>query len=241
MISSWRGFLFFLASREELANLSWRTWLGPALVAAWLAGMGRYWDHPSAHLLQMFGVGSVIYVFVLGTLLWAVILPLAPRRWAYLQVVTFVGLTAPPAFLYAIPVERWMTMDDAIRTNAWFLAVVAAWRVALLLFVYRRYAELTWPRAIVGALLPLTVIVVGLTALNLERAVFAIMGGFHERTANDGAFAVLILLTLVSFVGALPLLGAYAYLATRAPLEGPDPLRSFSLRPDSPPRKNGSS
>jgi hypothetical protein len=66
VIASWARYLLFLASQEELADLSWRTWLGPALVATWLAGMGRYWDHPSAGLLQMLGVGSVVYVFLLG-------------------------------------------------------------------------------------------------------------------------------------------------------------------------------
>jgi hypothetical protein len=40
--------------------------------------------------------------------------------------------------------------------NAWFLAVVALWRVALLVFFLRRHARLTYPRLLVGAFLPLT-------------------------------------------------------------------------------------
>lgn len=218
-MATWVRYLFFMADREELATLSWRKWLGPALIATWLAGMGRYWDHPSAQLLQMFGVGSVVYVFVLGTLLWAVIAPLRPRRWGYLQTVTFVSLTAPPALLYAIPVERWLTMDAAIVTNAWFLAVVAAWRVVLLVTVLRRYGGLTWPRTIIGCLLPLSAIVAVLFVLNLEKAVFEIMGGFRQPTANDGAYAVLFLLTALSFYAAVPLLVAYLILVWRARLE----------------------
>ena len=139
-MKTWARYLLFLSNEAELLSLGWASWLGPALVATWLAGMGRYWDHPSASLPQMFGMGSVAYVFVLGALLWVAILPLKPRRWGYLQTVTFVALTAPPALLYAIPVERWMSMSDAIATNAWFLAVVAAWRVGLLFLVLRRYA-----------------------------------------------------------------------------------------------------
>ena len=219
MIATWARYLFFVSRREELASLTWQKWLGPALVATWLAGMGRYWDHPSAPLLQMFGLGSVVYVFVLGGLLWAVIAPLRPRRWGYLQTVTFVALTAPPAFLYAIPVERWMSMERAIATNAWFLAGVAAWRVALLVVVLRRHAELTWPRTIVGSALPLTAIVVTLFALNLEKAVFLVMGGFRQPTVNDGAYAVLFLLTFLSFYGAIPLLVAYVILVRRAWLD----------------------
>ena len=216
MVAAWARFLCFRSPREELAALSWRRWLGPALIVTWLAGMGRYWDHPSPHILQMWGLGSVVYVFVLGGLIWAAILPLEPARWGYLPVVTFVALTAPPALLYAIPIERWMTIDDAIVANAGFLGVVASWRVALLVFTLRRFAELTWPRALVGAALPLMVIVVALMALNLEKAVFEIMGGFRERTANDGAYTILFLLTALSFYGAIPLLAAYILIAWRA-------------------------
>jgi|GEM_PF-4987218 len=52
-------------------------------------------------------------------------------RDAWPAYLAFVTLTAPPALLYAIPVERFMTPSAASVTNAWFLAVVAAWRVGL--------------------------------------------------------------------------------------------------------------
>ena len=215
-MKTWARYLLFLSNEAELLSLGWASWLGPALVATWLAGMGRYWDHPSASLPQMFGMGSVAYVFVLGALLWVAILPLKPRRWGYLQTVTFVALTAPPALLYAIPVERWMSMSDAIATNAWFLAVVAAWRVGLLFLVLRRYAGLPWPRTVVGSLLPLCAIVATLFALNLEKAVFEIMGGFREPTANDGAYGILFLLTILAFYGSVPLLAIYLVMVRRA-------------------------
>jgi hypothetical protein len=215
-LKRWVRYLLFVATPDELAALSWRQWLGPALIATWLAGMGRYWDHPSASLPQMFGVGSLAYVFVLGALLWAIVLPLKPRRWAYLDVVTHVALTAPPAWLYAIPVERWMSLDDAISTNAWFLATVAAWRLGLLVTVLRRHAGLGWPATIIGSLLPMILIVVALTVLNLEKAVFEIMGGFRQPTANDGAYAILVLLTFISFYAALPMLIAYFVIAWAA-------------------------
>ena len=213
---TWARYLFFLSGEAELLSLGWASWLGPALVATWLAGMGRYWDHPSASLPQMFGLGSVTYVFVLGALLWVAILPLKPRRWGYLQTVTFVALTAPPALLYAIPVERWMSMDDAITTNARFLAVVAAWRVGLLFLVLRRYAGLSWPRTLVGSLLPLCAIVATLFALNLEKVVFDVMGGFRQPSANDGAYGILFLLTILAFYGSVPLLAIYLVMVRRA-------------------------
>ena len=76
-------------------------------------------------------------------------------------------------------------------------------------------ARLTWPRTIVGCLLPLCAIVTTLFSLNLERAVFNIMGGFRQPTANDGAYLVLFLLTYLSVYALLPLLAHYLALVVR--------------------------
>jgi hypothetical protein len=111
--------------------------------------------------------------------------------------------------LYAIPVEWWVSMPVARGLNAWFLAIVALWRVALLLLYLRRVARLHPVVVVIGALVPLMGIVVVLTALNLERAVFDFMGGFRDGTANDSAYAVLVTLTLFSVLGFLPVLIAY--------------------------------
>ena len=208
--------LTFRLTQKEFLELS-RGHLVFGLVCAWLAGMGRYWDDPGAHLLQRLGVGSVIYVFALSLFLWLLIWPLRPQNWSYRNAVTFVSLVAPPAMLYAIPVERWFTLSAATKINILFLAVVATWRVALLVFYLRRYARLE-PLAVgIAAILPLTVIVVTLTALNLERAVFEVMAGIDSNpTANDGAYAVLFLLSAFSFLAFLPLLTGYVVLVIAA-------------------------
>ena len=172
--------------------------------------MGRWWDDPEAHLLQHLGLGSLLYVFVLAFLLWLLIKPLGPQDWSYQGVLTFVALTSPPALLYAIPVERFLDLDTARQINVWFLAFVAAWRVGLLAFYLRRLARLPWYSVIVATLLPLTVIVSVLTALNLERAVFDVMGGLREEgTAGDQAYGVLMGLTLLSVLLVGPLLLVY--------------------------------
>ena len=46
-----------LADFERLENRH----LAVGLVAAWLVGMGRYWDNPRVGVLQHAGVGSVVY------------------------------------------------------------------------------------------------------------------------------------------------------------------------------------
>ena len=57
--------LTFRLTQKEFLELG-RKHLVFGLVCAWLAGMGRYWDDPGAHLLQRLGAGSVIYVFALS-------------------------------------------------------------------------------------------------------------------------------------------------------------------------------
>ena len=175
--------------------------------------MGRYWDNPRVSLSQHLGVGSVIYVFALALLLYLLGLPLRPKKWSYFRVCTFVSLVSPPAVLYAIPVERVFNLDIANSINVWFLGIVATWRVALLVFYLRRSGALAWGSVVTVTLLPLTLIIVTLTMLNLERAVFDFMGGMSQRSGNDGAYGALFLLSMLSLLLFIPTLILYAILA----------------------------
>ena len=197
--------------------------LGPLYVAmglafAWLAGVGRYWDHPKAELWQHLGLGSVAYVFAMAFLLWLIVWPLNPRGWRYRNVLVFVALTSPPAILYAIPVERFMALEAARSANVWFLATVALWRVLLLWLFLQRAAGLSHVRVFIGTFLPITLVVVALSILNLQHATFEIMGGLGpaERTSQDAAYGILITMSFLS-IFALPfLLIAYLFLAIKA-------------------------
>jgi hypothetical protein len=40
-------------------------------------------------------------------------------------------MTAPLAWLYAIPVERFLSAADSARANLWLLGIVSVWRVPL--------------------------------------------------------------------------------------------------------------
>ena len=180
------------------------------IVFAWIAGLGRYWDHPSAHIWQYMGLGSVIYIFVLAALIWILALPLRPERWSYLSVLTFVGLTSPLAWLYAIPVERLVSISFAISANVLFLALVAMWRVALYVYFLRVVAKLSGMKIFVLSLLPLTGIIFALVLLNLEHAVFNIMAGLESERiggelVHDQVYFFVIALGVVS-VFAAPIL-----------------------------------
>jgi hypothetical protein len=183
----------------------------------WLAGIGRYWDNPRAELWQIAGLGSLAYVFSLALVLWLLILPLRARRWSYRNVLLFVCLTSPPALLYAIPVERFMSGEAALAANAWFLGIVASWRVALLLVFLKRDAGLRAWEAIVACLLPLALIVVSLALLNLEHVVFNLMSGIRaeDRSVNDAAYLVVLTLSYFSFLASPLLAIAYLWLVFR--------------------------
>ena len=207
--------LSFRFQSEDLAFD--RRLLGFGLAFTWLAGIGRYWDHPDPHLLQRLGIGSVVYVFALAALLWIVLAPLKTGRLSFLSLLTLITLSSPPALLYAIPVERFVELETAQDINVWFLGIVATWRVAIFLRYLRVCLRLSIDRVIVAGFLPLCGIVFALTALNLEQAVFEVMAGLESPpgTPADGAYEVLMLLSMLSVLLAPILLLIYlTYLVT---------------------------
>jgi hypothetical protein len=207
-------FLSFRSTREEMLSFG-RKHLALGLFCTWLVGMGRYWDNQRVSLIQHLGIGSIVYIFALALLLYLIVLPLRPKDWSFFRVLTFVSLVSPPAVLYAIPVERFFDLDNANSINAVFLGIVAAWRVALLVFYLRRFAALEWFKVVTVTLLPLTLIVITLTILNLDRVVFDLMGGISptRRSGNDDAYSILFLLSLFSFLLFVPALTLYIIMA----------------------------
>lgn len=210
-----RDLLLFRPFKPALKD-HWVAYLAWGLFVTWLAGMGRYWDHPNANWWQYAGLGSVAYVFVLSAFLWAIVAPLRPRNWNFVAVLIFVTLTSLPAVLYAIPVEKFMPLPAAQTANVIFLAVVASWRVALLVVFLKRGAGLTATGVTVASLLPLTLIVTALAALNLEKAVFEIMGGNMQQTQNDAAYFILLVITVLSVILSPIMLIIYCVLVHRA-------------------------
>ncbi len=209
-----------LAFRRPSAALHshWQGFLAFGLACTWLAGIGRYWDNPRAEWWQLLGLGSLAYVFALALLLWLLLYPFRPLNWRYRNLLVFISLTAPPAWLYAIPVERFLPLQAAASANAWFLALVAAWRVGLLVRFLHRVAGLRPLELVVGTGLPLALIVVTLSLLNLEHVVFNIMAGIQpeDRSANDLAFQVVLVLAVLSFYASPILLLGWVILANAA-------------------------
>lgn len=210
-------FLTFRRPSEAMQR-QYPAYLAFGLIFTWLAGIGRYWDNPKAHFWQQLGLGSLIYVFLLALLLWGLLVPLRPKNWSYRNVLLFIPLTAPPAVLYAIPVERFMAAEPARTANAWFLVLVAVWRVALFFHFLRRVAGLSPVLVFVAGLLPMTLIIIALSLLNLEHVVFDLMAGIAEEdvTPNDSTYQVVLMLSLYSFLGAPILMTAFILAVVHA-------------------------
>jgi len=172
----------FLTFRNVSFNLaSYKaTYLTFAIITAWIAGLGRYWDHPDAAWWQYAGLGSVAYIFIMAFVLWLVVLPLRPKNWSYTSVFIFVGLTSPLAWLYAVPVERFLSIEMAISVNLWFLGIVAAWRVVLFAFFIWRAAKLRYLRFVMAVLTPLAFVMLILSLFNLQHVTFEVMAGIDR-------------------------------------------------------------
>ena len=219
-------FLTFRASSAELQNLNW-SHLAWGFFFVWLAGIGRSWDNAEAGLWRHLGVGSLIYVFALAALMATIIAPFfGTTDWrVYRRALTAICLTAPPALLYAIPVEAWMSASAARAANYSLLAIVALWRVALWMFYLRRGALFSWPRVLACTLLALCVIVGIFGALGLGSAVMNAMAGARspeQQAAEDSAARFTGALFLIAAVSFFPLLIFYTSQSFQAVRERRD-------------------
>lgn len=206
--------LTFRATREEMAAFDNRH-LALGFLTVWATGIGRSWDDAKAGLWQHLGVGSLIYVFFLALLLWVTVKALAPHV-SYKHVLTFVCLTALPGLIYALPVEKWFDAATARNLNSCFLAFVAIWRVALLVFYFRHYAGLSKEATAIGTLLPLATIMAPLTIFRVLLEIEQTMGGIREGPPPSAAEGVATSLGTLSIFLFLPLLIYYQILCGRA-------------------------
>ncbi len=200
--------LAFKLTKQEMLRFNIKHFIA-GFIGTWVVGMGRYWDDPGASLLQHLGLGSLIYLFVLASFIWLLLLPFKLENWNYFTVVTFIGLTSFPAIFYAIPVELIVSNELANSINVWFLAIVAAWRLGLLYYFLKHFTGLSRGNIFTVTLMPICLIISTLTVLNLHRVVFNLMGGVRNPTPHDSSYVVLMILTGASLILTIPLLIAY--------------------------------
>lgn len=200
--------LAFKLTHEEMLQFNSKH-LIVGFLGTWIVGMGRYWDDEKASLLQHLGFGSVIYIFALALFIWLILLPFKIEKWSYRIVLTFIALTSFPAIFYAIPVERFFSISTANTMNVWFLSIVALWRLCLLYYFLKHFTKLSTANIVTVTFMPICLIISVLTMLNLHNVVFQIMGGIRNPSPHDSSYLILMILTGVSMLLAIPLLIAY--------------------------------
>ncbi len=116
-----------------------RRFLGVGMLLVISAALAREYDgedllHEPWYLLIPIAVSTLMGT-CLACGLW-IMMPRAARRaygfgtfWRRIQ--TCYWMTAPLAWLYAIPYERFLSELGSVEANLWTLTVVGVWRVAL--------------------------------------------------------------------------------------------------------------
>jgi len=210
-----------------------RAWVaGVALVL--MTAVARNYDQSHFTESGLWLFGPLVFSFFSGTFLYFVLWALFLKRhtaanaepgaanqwWAFMGLF---WLTAPIAWLYAIPVERMFDSYRATQANIALLAIVALWRVLLMSRVIAVLQEVRFARALAWVAVPacievvLVVFVGAIFSPSFGRRIMASMGGMRNSpeeslllsalsTAGGTAFWALIglaiLLALLRFNGA---------------------------------------
>jgi hypothetical protein len=137
-------FLYLIGNRQAILDIAANRraiWVG--LLFVFSAAFAREYDgqylvaEPWYLLIPMgasLGASFLLFLVVCGHL-YSRSKRRPPFLKAYRSFLTLFWMTAPLAWLYAIPYERFLTPTDATKANLRTLAFVAAWRVALMVRV----------------------------------------------------------------------------------------------------------
>ena len=235
---------FLLGNRDaivRIAHCRQAVWIGLIFVLS--AGLAREYD--GADLVHepwmaIVPVGAslatsfILYLLVRLVVPW----PKPPEPpmpfWAWYR--KFLGLywaTAPLAWLYAIPVERFMTPGNATRANFLFLAIVSVWRVCLI----TRVVSVLWPIGVASAFWTVMLFAdsVALVAARLTpKPIWSVMGGVRlserEAVIQDAFFIVgflAILSWIVWLIGTLAVASSLRSGASRQPTGDEPPAPTF--------------
>ena len=205
---------YLLGSRRailEVASSRWSLLVGAIFVLS--AGFAREYDgedlvHEPWHALRplaaSLATGTLLFLIVHTT---AILNkdkaqdkpPSFVRAWS-----VFMGLfwmTAPMAWLYAIPYERFMSPVDAVRVNLWTLGFVAAWRVILMTRVVSVLYGIGYASSFFLVMLFADAVVL-FVMTQVSTPVIDVMGGIRHSQRDALLASVTLLVTTVSVLSA---------------------------------------
>ena len=216
--------LQFLLGRKEAIEAFTKSphtlWIGALFVLS--AGFAREYDGVDLlaepwHLAIPLGAS-----FLAATLMFTVLSesPAGGLGWrqgwrSYRAFLGLFWLTAPLAWLYAIPYEQFLSPTVAARANLLTLAVVAAWRVALIIQIVRQMTNLSLQQLLARVFLAIATMVFfgAIASMIVQRSLMDVMGGVRENnpwevypspgTEFQAGFLALLLTVPLAAVGIL--------------------------------------
>ena len=216
---------FLLGNRtaiERTASTRSALWIGMILVLMTSIPRNYDQDHISENTF-MWIFGPLIFSTISGTWMfiiayqWATAAgrkhasePDIGERHEWRSFMGMFWMTAPIAWIYALPVERWLEPLPAAKANLALLAIVASWRVLLLTRCIQVVCKLPYAKALVWvvAAASVEVLVVGMFGGVMSQAVLASMGGMRNSPAEE-----LIIRAVSNSMGAALWVGPIALIA----------------------------
>lgn len=203
---------------RQVASRPAALWI--AIVLVLLTGVARNYDQLLFTETLRWLYGPLIFSAVSGSWLWLFVMrawggyeKTAPNAGIGLRLRSFYSvfwMTAPIAWLYALPVERWFNPADAARANVALLATVSLWRVMLMSRVIsvvgcRKFAWGFWPVLLAASM---EAAVASIFNHAMAAHLTALMGGLVNSPAEDvllRTFSVVFVLSVFLFFVSLPL------------------------------------
>jgi len=206
-----------------------QTWIGEAPVK-WLVGNAGF------SLVS----GTLLFLCLRGFLRGRIPDPRVGFGTSWLQFMGLFWATAPVAWWYAIPVERFLGSLDAAYANVALLALVSLWRVLLMARVISVLHSVPYGCALAWTLTAacIEVAVVGFVGASngISRRILAGMGGLRNSPEEDVMLAALsravegsVLLFLPALIAAFALRGSRKFSADIVPRPGRLPWGGFAV------------
>jgi hypothetical protein len=195
-------------------------WVGAVFVLA--AGLARNYDsrdllHEGWYVLVPLAASTVLasVLFALLRLGMRAREPYPGWGRAYRSFLGLFWMTAPLALMYAIPYDRMMSAEGAIRAKLWTLLVVSVWRVLLMSRVVSIVFGIGAPAAFWVIMLLGDGVVLGALAV-MKLPLIQFMGGIRQTAAEQVLASTRLTVTFLGFVS-LPVwaIGALVVVGSR--------------------------
>lgn len=199
---------FLIGDRQAIIAIAHaRGGLGIAALLVLSAALARTYDteplraepwHVAIPFGVSFGAALILFVMFYGMAKCKGFTDAGPIR-SFTVFLTLFWMTAPLAWLYGIPYERFLSAGEAVSANLWMLAIVSAWRVLLITRVIQVMLGVSG-RSVFGLVMLFADASAVLALTFIETPIISVMGGVNLSVAEN---AVASATMLVAFFGVI--------------------------------------